>query len=107
MSVAIENTTHSCSRESDDIRLNRSEIIILMKFSIEVCSYVSKSPYTYIVVRADEALTKFGVWGNIKAFNTLFYDEKRVLDLVHEKYPDSERIEKKLKSRKKISLTSK
>ena len=78
-----------------------------MKFSIEVCSYVSKSPYTYIVVRADEALTKFHVWGNIKAFNTLFYDEKRVLDLVHEKYPDSERIEKKLKSRKKNSLASK
>jgi hypothetical protein len=76
-----------------------------MKFSIEVCSYVSKSPYTYIVVRADEALTKFHVWGNIKAFNTLFYDEKRVLDLVHEKYPDSERIEKKLKSRTKKILS--
>jgi hypothetical protein len=78
-----------------------------MKFSIETCSYVSKSPYTYIVVRSNESLTKFHVWGKIKAFNTLYYDEKKVLDLVHEKYPDSERIEKKLKSRFKNVLTSK
>jgi hypothetical protein len=56
------------------------------------------------VVRADDALTKFHVWGKIKAFNTLYHDEKKVLDLMQEKYPDSERIEKKLKSRtKKIS----
>ena len=75
-----------------------------MKYSIETCCYVSKSPYTYIVVRADEALTKFHVWGKVKAFNTLFYDEDKVLNLVKEKYPASERIEKKLKSRKKIIL---
>ena len=74
-----------------------------MKYSIETCSYVSKSPYTYIVVRADDALTKFHVWGKVKAFNTLFHDEKKVLDLMQEKYPNSERVEKKLKSRKKIS----
>jgi hypothetical protein len=76
-----------------------------MKYSIETCSYISKSPYTYIVVRADDALTKFHVWGKVKAFNTLFYDEKKVLDFMQEKYPESERVEKKLKSRKKI-LTS-
>ena len=75
-----------------------------MKYSIETCCYVSKSPYTYIVVRADDALTKFHVWGKIKAFNTLYHDEKKVLDLMQEKYPHSERIEKKLKSRKKIQL---
>jgi hypothetical protein len=76
-----------------------------MKYSIETCSYVSKSPYTYIVVRADDALTKFHVWGKVKAFNTLFHDEKKVLDLMQEKYPNSERIEKKLKSRTKKILT--
>jgi hypothetical protein len=43
------------------------------------------------------------VWGKVKAFNTLFHDEKKVLDLMQEKYPNSERVEKKLKSRKKIS----
>ena len=72
-----------------------------MKYSIETCCYVSKSPYTYIVVRADDALTKFHVWGKVKAFNTLFHDEKKVLDLMQEKYPNSERIEKKTKPRKK------
>ena len=73
-----------------------------MKYSIETCCYVSKSPYTYIVVRADDALTKFHVWGKIKAFNTLYHDEKKVLDLMQEKYPDSERIDRsKVKNRKK------
>jgi len=66
-----------------------------MKYSIEICSYVSKSPYTYIVVKGDQPLTKFHVWGKIKAFNTLMYDEDKVLNLIKEKYPDSERIERK------------
>ena len=63
-----------------------------MKYSIKVCHYVSKSPYTYYVVQADEPLTKFHVWGYIKAFNTLYYNEQRVLDLINEKYPEAERI---------------
>ena len=78
-----------------------------MKYYIDMCKYASKSSYTYIVVHADEPLTKFCIWGTTKGFNTLYYDEKRVLDLMHEKYPDSERIEKKLKSRTKKILTSK
>jgi hypothetical protein len=77
-----------------------------MKYSIKTCNYVSKSPYTYIVVEADDALTKFHVWGKVKGFNTLFYDEKKVLDLMNEKYPDSERIEKKLKPRTKKCINS-
>ena len=63
-----------------------------MKYSIKICNYVSRSSYTYYVVKADEPLTKFHVWGNIKAFNTLYYDEQRVLNLISEKYPEAERI---------------
>jgi len=74
-----------------------------MKFSIKTCNYVSKSPYTYIVIQADEPLTKFYVWGYYKAFNTLYYDEDKVLNLMQEKYPDSERIEKKLKPRNTLA----
>ena len=65
-----------------------------MKYSIKKYHYVSKSPYTYYVVQADEPLTKFHVWGYIKAFNTLYYNEQRVLNLINEKYPNSERIER-------------
>ena len=78
-----------------------------MKYSIRTCKYVTKSPYTYILVEADDSLTKFHVWGKTKGFNTLYYDEERVLNLIQEKYPNAERIEKKMKSRFKNVLTSK
>ena len=67
-----------------------------MKYSIRTCKYVTKSPYNYILVEADDSLTKFHVWGKTKGFNTLFYDEKKVLDLMQEMYPNAEIIEKKL-----------
>ena len=78
-----------------------------MKYSIRTCKYVTKSPYTYILVEADDSLTKFHVWGKTKGFNTLFYDEKKVFEMMQEKYPDAERIEKKLKSKFKNRLISK
>ena len=76
-----------------------------MKYSIRTCKYVTKSPYTYILVEANDSLTKFHVWGKTKGFNTLFYDEKKVLDLMQEMYPNAERIEKKYKPRTKKILT--
>ena len=72
-----------------------------MKYSIRTCKYVTKSPYTYILVEANDSLTKFHVWGKTKGFNTLFYDEKKVLDLMQEMYPNAERIEKKMRLRLK------
>jgi hypothetical protein len=47
------------------------------------------------------------VWGKTKGFNTLFYDEKKVFEMMQEKYPDAERIEKKLKYHSKNRLISK
>ena len=73
-----------------------------MKYSIKTCNYVSRSPYTYHVVQADEPLTKFYVWGYIKAFNNLYYDEQRVLNLINEKYPNSERVERISKRKPKM-----
>ena len=78
-----------------------------MKFYIDMCNYASKSPYSYIVIHADEPLTKFHVWGKTKGFNTLCYDEKKVFEMMQEKYPDAERIEKKLKYHSKNRLISK
>jgi len=52
-----------------------------------MCNYASKGPYSYIVIHSDEPLTKFEVWGKTKGFNTLYYDEERVLNLIQEKYP--------------------
>jgi hypothetical protein len=76
-----------------------------MKYSVRTCKYATKSPYTYVLVEANEPLTKFHVWGKTKGFNTLFYDEKKVLDLMQEMYPNAERIEKKYKPRTKKILT--
>jgi hypothetical protein len=72
-----------------------------MKFYIDMCNYASKGPYSYIVIHSDEPLTKFEVWGKTKGFNTLYYDEERVLNLIQEKYPNAERIEKKMRLRLK------
>ena len=66
-----------------------------------MCNYASKGPYSYIVIHSDEPLTKFEVWGKTKGFNTLYYDEERVLNLIQEKYPNAERIEKKMRLRLK------
>ena len=66
-----------------------------------MCNHVSKSPYTYYVIQSDEPLTKFYVWGYIKAFNTMLYTEQQVYDLIEEKYPNSIKCEKTIKFRKR------
>ena len=71
-----------------------------MKYTIKTCHYVSKSPYTYYVIQADEQLTKFHVWGYIKAFNTMLYTEQQVYDLIEERYPGSVKCEKTIRHRK-------
>jgi len=60
-----------------------------MHYYLYFAEYVSKSPYSYFILVADEPLIKFEVWSKRKSFNSLYYSEERVLALIDEKYPKS------------------
>ena len=67
--------------------------------------YACKSPYPYYIVQADEWLTKFEVWSNIKLFNAWLYTEEEVVAMIEAKYPGSHRIERNNCSRQRQVLT--
>ena len=74
-----------------------------MMYYLYYAEYISKSPYSYWILVSDVELIKFEVWSKRKSFNSLYYNEERVLALIDEKYPNSIRKErpplrKKLKS---------
>jgi hypothetical protein len=70
-----------------------------MKYSMRLKLYVCKSPYPYYIIHADEWLTKFEVWSNIKLFNAWLYTEEEVIAMIEAKYPGAERIERAHRSR--------
>ena len=68
--------------------------------------YVCKSPYPYYIIHADEWLTKFEVWSNIKLFNAWLYTEEEVIAMIESKYPGAERIPRVHRSRPTHVITS-
>lgn len=62
-----------------------------MMYYLYFAEYISRSPYSYWIVMADEPLIKFEVWSKRKSFNSLYYNEIQVLELINEKYPNSVR----------------
>ena len=73
-----------------------------MKYSMHLRQYLCKSPYPYYVIQADEDLTKFHVWSKMKTMNAWLYSEQEVLDMIEEKYPGAERIERPVRSRPQV-----
>jgi len=65
-----------------------------MQYYLYHAEYVSKSPYSYWILVSDIELIKFDVWSKRKSFNSIFYTEAQVLDLIKEKYPNSIRGER-------------
>ena len=77
-----------------------------MKYSMRLKQYVCKSPYPYYIIHADEWLTKFEVWSNIKLFNAWLYTEEEVIAMIESKYPGAEKIERAHRSRPAHVITS-
>jgi len=71
-----------------------------MKYSMYLKHYVSKSPYPYYIIQADEELTKFEVWSRKKTINAWLYTEQEVIAMIEKKYPNAERIEHVDRSRR-------
>jgi hypothetical protein len=74
-----------------------------MQYYLFFAEYISKSPYSYFILVADESLIQFGVWSKRKSFNSTLYTEAQILDLIDEKYPNSIRVERP-PQRKKIEV---
>ena len=74
-----------------------------MKYSMHLRQYLCKLPYPYYVIQADEDLTKFHVWSKMKTMNAWLYSEQEVLDMIEEKYPGAERIERPVRSRPQVT----
>ena len=62
-----------------------------MMYYLYYAEYVSKANYPYWILVSNEPLTKFNIWSKRKSFNATLFTEAQVLDLIHEKYPDSTR----------------
>jgi hypothetical protein len=65
-----------------------------MNYTLKLCNYVSRSPYTYYVVHSDHELTHFEVWSYKKAFNSMLYSEEDVINKINEKYPGAKRVDR-------------
>ena len=60
-----------------------------MNYYLYFAEYISRSPYSYWILVSDVPLIKFEVWSKRKSFNSLYYTEIQVLELIDEKYPNS------------------